>query len=147
MMRSPLRVSLFSLIPWMLVACVDQAGVSAPGAAPVPAALPTGEWRLLLQDGEAVPDGVRVTAHFEDGRVSGSAGCNNYFAEYARSDSGGLRVGPPASTRKLCRGPADAVERAYLQALPGVHRYLLEGEQLHLRYRQADTGGELVFGR
>ena len=45
--------------------------------------------------------GTRITAHFgDDGRVTGSAGCNQYFADY-RGGDGSIVIGQPGATRRF----------------------------------------------
>jgi heat shock protein HslJ len=96
----------------------------------------------LLQDGAGVSTGgVSVTAEFADGRVGGSSGCNTYNAAYV-VDGDNLTIGPDiTSTRLACEpGPA-AVEAAYLERLPKVSRYEIDGTTLKL----LDAGGETVL--
>lgn len=79
--------------------------------------------------------GTRLTALFgEDGRLGGSAGCNNYFAGYTL-DGNGITISPPAATRKLCAEPEGIMEQEsrYLMALPTAATYRIEGKALELR--------------
>jgi heat shock protein HslJ len=75
-----------------------------------------------------------ATARFEEGKVSGNAGCNNFSASYTVSDES-LTIGPAMTTRKLCAEPAGIMdqERQYLQALQKTHTYKLERDRLQLR--------------
>jgi len=70
----------------------------------------------------------------EDGRLSGSAGCNTYTTSYEVSDQS-LRIGQIASTRMLCNEPAGVMEQEtrFLQALGTVATYRSDGERLELR--------------
>jgi len=70
----------------------------------------------------------------EDGRLSGSAGCNTYTTSYEVSDQS-LRIGLIASTRMLCNEPAGVMEQEtrFLQALGTVATYRSDGERLELR--------------
>ncbi len=76
-------------------------------------------------------EGTEITASFEDGTLTGSAGCNTYRATY-ESGRGTLKISPPAGTRMSCPEPAGVMEQeqTYLAALPEVARYSLEGDQL-----------------
>jgi len=47
--------------------------------------------------------GTTLTLAFQNGSVSGQAGCNSFRATYTRDD-GHLTIGPPAATRKFCDG-------------------------------------------
>jgi heat shock protein HslJ len=99
---------------------------------------PVGEWEAtMFRQRDAVssplPD-TQVTAVFgEDGKLSGSAGCNTYSATYT-TDRGAITIGQPAATRKACVKPAGVMEQeqAYLDALPHATSYLVEGSRLSL---------------
>jgi heat shock protein HslJ len=77
----------------------------------------------------------KLTADFSaDGKLSGSAGCNNYTATYEASGKS-IKIGPAASTRKMCADPAGIMEQEtqYLKALETAASYRVEGNQLELR--------------
>ena len=83
--------------------------------------------------------GTRITAWFDGGNVSGSAGCNNYNAGYSLGGAGGslggtITIGPAASTRMFCGDPPGVMdqETAYLAALSTANRYRIEGDRLTL---------------
>jgi heat shock protein HslJ len=85
--------------------------------------------------------GTELTARFEGGQLSGSAGCNTYTAGYTLGPAAGaLHIDQPASTRIFCAEPAGVMEQeaAYLAALPTATRYLIEGDRLTLQ-RQDGT--------
>lgn len=75
-----------------------------------------------------------ITAVFaEDGKLTGSAGCNNYMTAYT-IDGESITIEPPASTRKMC--PGEGVmeqESAYLTMLPQAATYTIRGQELELR--------------
>jgi heat shock protein HslJ len=99
----------FAGVPWVLAGGLDVAG-----------------W-------EATPP----TVTFADERVSGSTGCNRYTGSYA-VDGDSLEIGTIASTRMACPPPADAVERAYLDALGRVTGWRSDGEALVLLSEEAE---------
>lgn len=79
--------------------------------------------------------GSTLTAEFSaDGRVSGSAGCNNYIASFEVSGEK-LKIGPAASTRMVCADPQGLMEQEalFLRALEKAQTYRIEGNQLELR--------------
>ena len=79
--------------------------------------------------------GTRVTAAFsEDGRVTGSAGCNAFTGAYT-VEAGELSIRSVAATRKMCADPAGVMEQesAFLQALTPGLRVRIEGTKLELR--------------
>ena len=80
-----------------------------------------------------VLDETEITATFEEGRLGGQAGCNNYFGSYAL-DGMELAVGPAGSTRKMCGAPKGIMEQeqAYLSLLDAVAGYQTGGSQLAL---------------
>jgi heat shock protein HslJ len=136
-----------------LVALTLAAGSLFGAAAPAAAAeLAGAPWRLVSYAGpegsqRPVLPGTEVTATFQDGRVSGSAGCNQYTAGYqlAQDAAGIIRISQAASTQRFCVEPAGVMdqETAYLQALGRVERYAISGDELTLR--DAAGGVLLVF--
>ena len=98
----------------------------------------------VLQDSASLPtQGLSVTLEFVADQVTGTSGCNTYRAPYKASGSK-LTIGPDiASTRMACPPPADTVESAYLQALPKVATYAVQGATLRLL--DASGGALLVY--
>ncbi|MEZ4515632.1 MAG: META domain-containing protein [Chloroflexota bacterium] len=82
---------------------------------------------------------TKITALFnEDGRLGGSAGCNNYTAGYEIEDDK-ITIAAPAATRKMCIQPEGIMEQEslYLQALVTAATFRIDGQILELR---TDTG-------
>jgi heat shock protein HslJ len=75
-----------------------------------------------------------ATVRFEEGKVSGSAGCNNFSASYTISGEN-LTIGPAMATRKSCAEPEGIMEQEqqFLQALQKSHTYKLGRDRLELR--------------
>jgi heat shock protein HslJ len=84
--------------------------------------------------------GTAATMAFAaDGRVSGSAGCNQYSAR-TETDGARFRFVAPAATRKMCPGAGVMEqEQQFLKALEAVTTMRLEGDRLELR----DAAGAL----
>jgi heat shock protein HslJ len=81
-----------------------------------------------------VMPGVEVTALFaEDGRVSGSASCNNYVSLYT-IEGNNLTISLPAMTRQECVDPPDIMlqETGFLGDLTTAVSYQIEGNELQL---------------
>ena len=79
--------------------------------------------------------GTSLTATFgEDGRVAGSAGCNQYNASFT-TDGDKITIGPAASTRRFCAEPAGVMEQEaqFLAALQTAATYTPRGDMLELR--------------
>ena len=94
-------------------------------------------WVLLsfgsLEQPTTVEPGTSITAVFyDDGSLTGSAGCNSYVATYSALDSN-LAITSPASTRMMCPMGMDQ-ETAYLAALVQAESYLITGPKLEITY-------------
>ena len=80
-------------------------------------------------------NGTEITANFgEDGRVTGSAGCNDYFATYT-IEGDQISIGQAGLTRKACANPEGIMEQEQLllEALQMADVYSIRGGQLDLR--------------
>ena len=121
------------------------------GAVPEPAELMTGSWVLdsmALGPGAVAPvlAGTEIDATFrDDGLLTGSSGCNLYFARYSAT-GGSLAIGLLATSKNSCSDPPGIVdqEKSYLSLLSQVTGYDFQGDQLVL----TDTSGNglLWFG-
>ena len=111
-----------------------------PARAPIPDHLKGREWRLTHFDrAEAVPDQVAITLKFEEEKISGSAGCNQYFAAVREGDRPGeITIGAAGATRMACAEQIMNAESRFLGALANVIRYDLAGERLALTYREEE---------
>lgn len=107
---------------------------------PQPQGLAGTSWRVTgynngRQAVVSVLAGTTPTMAFSpDGRVSGSAGCNNYSATYTFAGES-LGFGPAATTRKMCAEPERVMEQEqqFLKALETVASARQEGDRLELR--------------
>jgi heat shock protein HslJ len=71
------------------------------------------------------------SASFANGKVSGSAGCNQFNASY-EVDGEKLELGEIASSLMACPPLADPVEREYLETLRAVEGWRIENGELVL---------------
>jgi heat shock protein HslJ len=86
--------------------------------------------------------GVVTTAIFSvDGTLNGSAGCNEYSAEYTL-DGNMINIGTPTSTRMACERGMEQ-EQAYLAALELAERYQVGNGLLEITY--ADGAAVMRF--
>jgi heat shock protein HslJ len=67
----------------------------------------------------------------EDGRVSGHAGCNTFTGSYAHTGVD-LKIGPLATTRKMCGEMRMKQEKAWLDMLVRTDSYRLSQDRLRL---------------
>jgi heat shock protein HslJ len=123
--------------------------VALPTAASVISSLQGKTWRLTSFTNESgsasVLPGTAITAVFgADGKVTGSAGCNNYFAGYQLSGNG-IKIGPVGSTLMWCGQPPGvmAQETTYLKLLQGSTTYSTNGTELKLS--NGTNANQLIF--
>lgn len=119
----------FFIIAILLAAILLTAGCSM-----VTGGLSGTSWTLVAyegDDGEMVRADTYATLHFsEDGRLSGTAGCNSYSAGY-RGGGDQLVFGPFDSTLMYC--PGEGVmeqEGRFLFLLEQVRSYQIDGDIL-----------------
>jgi heat shock protein HslJ len=115
------------------------------------AALAQSTWKLtqLIVDGHEQPlaPSHAPTLHLQSqddrsGKIQGTGGCNAYSGSYTLTDTM-LRMSISASTQVGCQSIVSTPENAYLQALPRVERYYLQGDTLTLG--SADGSVRLTF--
>ncbi len=87
--------------------------------------------------------GTEITAWFDGtGRVSGSAGCNQYTASYQGAVNS-IQIGTPATTRMICDTPSGTMtqETYYLTTLQGASTFTIKGDILTVY----DSSGKALF--
>ncbi len=92
---------------------------------------------VLKSYGEAenlkdVLEDTEITATFnkEEGRVTGSGGCNSYFGGYETEDANLSIPGPIGATEMSCGEQKDTQEREYLNILQAAESYEIENGKL-----------------
>lgn len=120
---------------------------------PVPAA-PTleGRWDLksygpAVSQTAVLPDAPVFVVFTQDGKISGSGGCNRYFGGwgFVEGESNVLRIWRTGSTKMACPVPVMTQEHLFLEELSRVSGYSTDGKELRLFY---DGGkGVLRFTR
>ena len=105
------------------------------------------EWVLTHFGWEdPAPPEPAITLAFEGMRVTGSSGCNRYFAGVeAGKAPGELKIGPAGSTRMACPEDEMALEDRYLTALGRVVRFAFVTGRLVLTWSQDDATGSMLF--
>jgi heat shock protein HslJ len=73
-------------------------------------------WRAVEVDGRPPVEGSEPTAEFGEDRVSGTTGCNGYFAGYTLED-GRLSLTAVGMTMMACDGPIGDLEMVFVKVL------------------------------
>jgi heat shock protein HslJ len=124
------------LVLHRFVAVVALAAVacSSSPASDAALALAGTSWTVAAVAGTAVMAGSTLTLTFgEDGKVTGNAGCNQYFASWA-VDGDTLTIGLIGASKMFCAEPDGlmAQEGRFLEALGSVATGRRVGDQLEL---------------
>lgn len=89
-------------------------------------------WQLTELRGDPVPEGVTPTLEFDGSRVAGNTGCNNYNSD-ATFDDGSVTIAEQiVTTMMACQPPASDVETMFLEVLPTVTGFAVDGDTLSL---------------
>ena len=84
---------------------------------------------------------AELTLEFKDGRMSGSSGCNSFFAKYT-VEGKSMSFGLIGATKMYCSNPGlMEQEQTYLMRLESVKSYKIEGNKLTL----VDSNGKTVL--
>ncbi len=104
-------------------------------------------WRLThFSRGEPAPGDPPITLVLDEGRLSGSTGCNRYLASIEGGASpGALEVTAIDSSKRACPEAERAFEGRYLEALEGVVKFGFSVERLALTSRGNGTIRTLLF--
>ncbi len=91
--------------------------------------------------------GSELSMVFEDGTVSGSAGCNNYDAAYELEDNN-IKIEPAAATKKMCNDPEGVMEQEqeFLAALESAAVYKIDGDRVEMRTAEGSLAVGGVMG-
>jgi heat shock protein HslJ len=122
---------------------LDAGGRALAVFAPADLTLVGVQWDVLAYNNgrQAVTSLIRdtqISASFGvDGRISGHAGCNRYFAPYTLAGDA-LTIGSAGATRMACAEPAGLMqqEALFLAALATVATWRIDGDRLELRTAQ-----------
>lgn len=101
-------------------------GIERAAAVPI-ASLANTRWTGVV---DGTPDPRTLPRlEFTQERVAGFTGCNMLSGAW-RMEDGEVRVGPLATTKRMCLGPAGEVEKRFLAALGPASRVTREGNRL-----------------
>ena len=92
---------------------------------------------------QAVLEDTEITALFDsaEDKVSGSAGCNNYFAGYEINNNEVSIIAPVGSTEMYCEGIMEQEDR-YLELLESAETFQIQDKKLHIF---SSGGQKLIF--
>lgn len=116
---------------------VDMPAEEAPAAEDV--SLDGTVWQLISYNQQPVLPDTEVTAEFASEQVSGSGGCNGYFAEVT-TNGNQLSVGPIGATKMACAATL-AQESDYFNLLSQAQSVAIADNGLTI----TTTGGDLIF--
>jgi heat shock protein HslJ len=92
------------------------------------------------------PDEPEVTVQFEGDRISGSTGCNRYFARVtAGKQPGDVSITPLGGTRMACPDPAFSTEARFTRQLGGLRKYGFLTTQLALSFEEGGYVEVMLF--
>ncbi len=105
------------------------------------------EWLLEgMSRDEPLPDGLKVTLVFSNGRVAGHGACNRYFGSVtAAGGPADITLSQLGSTRMACPPAAMELEDRYLQALRSVTGFSFLNGKLALTWQQDGDVNRLLF--
>ncbi len=101
-------------------------------------------WIVAKVQGVDVPPGLTLT--FMVDRVTGSTGCNQFWAPVDYPAPPAIDIGAPQSKRLYCLG-AMSIERAYLASLETVESYVVDGDTLKMLMHDGDIFIELNLAK
>lgn len=124
-----------SLPDGRLLAGCCRIPVAANATAPASAGIEGPTWRLTAPNDQSIGLGGTemrpVTARFENGRISGFSGCNQFMGGYTLNRDS-VVIGSLAGTLMACSEPQMALEKAVMGTLTGTLRYAITGDRLTL---------------
>lgn len=95
---------------------------------------------------EPAPREPEVTLRYQDGRLTGKSGCNQYFASVEEGATAGqVSLGPVGATMMACPKPIMDVESRYLRLLESVKRVGFMATRLALFLDEESSGRALLF--
>ena len=138
------KIILMVLVATLAVAMLGTMGCSCDGTSDPSVALEGKTWVLESYGDPAKPAAAlgttEVTAIFtreSQGKINGSAGCNNYFGSY-ETDGYKITIGGLGSTQMFCEGVMDQ-EQQYLAALTDADTYAVDGNSLKISCADGKT--------
>jgi heat shock protein HslJ len=111
-----------------------------------------GRWDLvsygpMASEAKVLTDTQVFISFTNDGKISGSGGCNRYFGGWGflEGTQDTIRIWRTGSTRMACKDAVMTQEYGYLEELSRVSSFAIEGKELRLYYNEGR--GVLRFTR
>lgn len=106
-------------------------------------------WKLVSWGNEKSPQTplkeTEISLQFQEDQISGSSGCNRYFASYTLKDDQ-LKFGVAGRTQMACPEEIMKQEDQFLSALQSSKTFTLNSEgQLQITYKTDQSSGILTF--
>ncbi|MDR1350981.1 MAG: META domain-containing protein [Zoogloeaceae bacterium] len=118
---------LFVLLPLCVSACTSAPIQENPGTP-----LEKTQWRLARLEGKSVPpSGKSAYLLLEAGRLNGFGGCNRLVGSY-KLEGANLEFSAPAGTLMACMDAISQQENAFIQRIPQVKSWAIQGQTLRL---------------
>lgn len=89
-------------------------------------------WTLKTFDGKPITSNKLPTLQFDDTRMNGYSGCNQFFGNYTSSSDGIFTTSAVGSTKMACLNDNNALEQQFFAQLEKANKYAVTREQLHL---------------
>lgn len=121
------QLSLLACLAALLPACAQVAPQSGAAANATPESLQGSAWQMQVAEGAPIPQVQFVNPE----RVTGTTGCNTFNGPLAVV-SGGVKLGPLASTKRMCLGEPHETEKRFLAALKETRTLQRLNNQLQL---------------
>jgi heat shock protein HslJ len=121
---------------FLVIACLTAPLLASGAVCASMRSLEGTQWHVVKIQGVDVPAGL--TLSFEADRVTGSTGCNRFWAPVTYLDPPAIDIGAPQSKRIFCAGVM-SIERAYLASLESVESFVIDGDILKMKMSDGDV--------
>lgn len=143
-----MKMPLLRLCPTVCTLLLITACVSTPSPDAMKQVAERNRWELAHWGDRVIPsadEGQPVVLAFQEGRVTGYAGCNRYAAAVSFGPkTGQVAVSHGITTRMACEPRRMKFEAAFIKAFEASRRYRLDGESLSFH---SEGGPPLEFYR
>ena len=134
------RATVGAAMALVAIATLETACGPIQNSAAVGESLDGRSWILFAYRKTKPLAGTEITASFEDGQITGAAGCNSYFGSYEVA-GGAISIGTVGSTEMACMDPEGVMEQEqeYLEHLSDAQRFQLDGDQLTIYWDEHEA--------